>query len=554
MGLTRNTFQLYITLLLVAMMLVSCHHHPVGTESRAEQLDSALATMTQSKLAAIADSMTRAEDWQGEMLVRSRLGKLLRNESQFDSAIEQHNRALELACQLCDTIEIVRALNNLGTNFRRLGIMEEATSFHYQALAYCDQYSEKRSQVARKNRVISLNGIGNIYMTMHNLEMADSVLRAALAGEQELGSALGQAINWANLGAIQEERGRLDSARVCYEKSMQLNREAGSLLGQSLCYTHYGELSEKQDRLDEARDHYRRAYDMLSQGDDTWHWLEACQALARVSIARGDLAQARRYINLSDSAAATIHSLEHQARALRLQYLLDERQGDVRGALDHYIAFKTLDDSVTCSRNMSHLQNTRVNFERQRRQAELDLLSENYRNERWLKHLLMAVVALIVVLAGVVIYLMRVKNHNQLMANQMLADQLLRLGKEREPDSGQEDDARWQLNADDRQFMERFTAVIDQSIDAHQVDMESIASQLCLTSSQMRRRVQAITGMNPLAYVSGVRMAKARRLLLEHPEMPIGDIAEQCGFYDMAHFSRLFKKTYQLTPSQFRRG
>ena len=321
-----------------------------------------------------------------------------------------------------------------------------------------------------------------------------------------------------------------------------------------MCYTRFGELNEKEGRLDEARNEYQQAYDMLSRGDDTWHWLEACQALARVSIAQGNIAQANYYINKSDSAAAMINSLEHRAETLHLKYLLAQRQGDVRRALDYYIGFKGLDDSVTCSRNMSHLQNTRVNFERERRQAELDLLSENYRNERWLKNLFLAVVALIVVLAGVVIYLMRVRNHNQLMANQMLADQLLQLNETRSVPADYKAEAESKLNSDDQEFLERFTQAINVGIDEHQVDMEKIASQLCLTSSQVRRRIYGITGLNPLAYANSVRMAKARRLLVEHPEMPIGDIAEQCGFYDMAHFSRLFKKTYQLTPSQFRRS
>ena len=33
----------------------------------------------------------------------------------------------------------------------------------------------------------------------------------------------------------------------------------------------------------------------------------------------------------------------------------------------------------------------------------------------------------------------------------------------------------------------------------------------------------------------------------------IGEIALECGFEDVAYFSRTFKKMYNLTPSQYRR-
>ena len=66
--------------------------------------------------------------------------------------------------------------------------------------------------MAKKNRVVSLNGLGNIYLTLGNYERADSALRLALEGERRLNSVLGQAINYANIGSIYRYRGQIDSA------------------------------------------------------------------------------------------------------------------------------------------------------------------------------------------------------------------------------------------------------------------------------------------------------------------------------------------------------
>ena len=51
-------------------------------------------------------------------------GNMLRNESRFDEALEAHSRSLHLAESVADTLETVKALNNIGTDYRRLGILD----------------------------------------------------------------------------------------------------------------------------------------------------------------------------------------------------------------------------------------------------------------------------------------------------------------------------------------------------------------------------------------------------------------------------------------------
>ena len=49
-----------------------------------------------------------------------------------------------------------------------------------------------------------------------------------------------------------------------------------------------------------------------------------------------------------------------------------------------------------------------------------------------------------------------------------------------------------------------------------------------------------------------VRMEKAKRMLSSN-DLPIGDIAMQCGFEDAGYFGRVFKQTFGMTPSQYRK-
>lgn len=47
------------------------------------------------------------------------------------------------------------------------------------------------------------------------------------------------------------------------------------------------------------------------------------------------------------------------------------------------------------------------------------------------------------------------------------------------------------------------------------------------------------------------RLEKSKSLLIKS-SMSIREISEELGFYDAAYFSKLFKKTYQITPKKFR--
>ena len=412
---------------MLPIFLFSCHRKAAVPDVERGQIDSVVYSVGDAdSLARVMDSFISAGNLYGEMVAARELGKKLRNASQFYEAIDVHKRGLVAAEKLRDTVQIVQALNNIGTNYRRLAILDEASSYHYQALTYCDQYSGSRNpddRTARKNRVVSLNGIGNVQLTLGNADEAENAFRQALKGENELGSALGQAINYANLGSILESREMLDSARYYYGKSLEFNEKAKSDLGVSLCHAHFGRLAEKEGDYDTAIEEYRQAYDIMEGNSDVWHWLESAVSLVRAYINAGNLERASFYLAKAGKEAGRISSMEYLAEVNRLEYLISKKKGNAVKALEYYVRSREYADSVASEKNLNHIQNVRVRYERERKQNEIELLNRSWEAERKNRNALltMSLIALFLTIATIIvlIFLITLRNRNQRIIKEM---------------------------------------------------------------------------------------------------------------------------------------
>ena len=104
------------------------------------------------------------------------------------------------------------------------------------------------------------------------------------------------------------------------------------------------------------------------------------------------------------------------------------------------------------------------------------------------------------------------------------------------------------------ELLAAFAGVVDKltASGVARLDMDEIAVQLKMGESQLRRRILELTGKSASSYILQLRLEKAMRLLCERPTMLIGDVAEQCGFSDVAYFSRVFRQHYKMTPTQAR--
>ncbi len=101
-----------------------------------------------------------------------------------------------------------------------------------------------------------------------------------------------------------------------------------------------------------------------------------------------------------------------------------------------------------------------------------------------------------------------------------------------------------------------FIQKIRQAIEAHIDDPELGIAQLCsavhLSSTQVFRKVKALTGENPTIFIRQVRLHKAMELL-RTTNRSVSEIAYDLGFTDPNYFSRVFSEAFGMAPSAARK-
>jgi len=84
-----------------------------------------------------------------------------------------------------------------------------------------------------------------------------------------------------------------------------------------------------------------------------------------------------------------------------------------------------------------------------------------------------------------------------------------------------------------------------------EITVEQLADLTHLSVSALERRFKKYMHKTPNQYINEVRLENAKRLLVE-TQLPVSEIAYQCGFTDASYFSRKFKRLFGELPSACR--
>lgn len=102
----------------------------------------------------------------------------------------------------------------------------------------------------------------------------------------------------------------------------------------------------------------------------------------------------------------------------------------------------------------------------------------------------------------------------------------------------------------EKSFISRLMAYMTEHIDGD-LSLCTLSEKLHLNPSYLSRRFKELTGKNLTEAILEIRMEKACHLL-RTTSLRISEIAQMVGYETAANFSRVFKKSMEVTPREFR--
>jgi CheY-like chemotaxis protein len=100
-------------------------------------------------------------------------------------------------------------------------------------------------------------------------------------------------------------------------------------------------------------------------------------------------------------------------------------------------------------------------------------------------------------------------------------------------------------------FITKLREVVENHLHEAEFGVNDLAKAVFLSHTQTYRKLKALTGLTPSQFIRGVRLQKARQLILE-TDLNISEIAYDVGFNDPNYFTRMFRETYGEQPTKLR--
>ena len=119
-----------------------------------------------------------------------------------------------------------------------------------------------------------------------------------------------------------------------------------------------------------------------------------------------------------------------------------------------------------------------------------------------------------------------------------------------EEEEEEEEEAKIEFSADNRAKLEQWMETERPYLNP-EFRLLDLRQVLPLNRTYLSQLINAEYGCNFYQFVTNYRIEEAKRLMTEHPEMTMEDVAGQCGFSSARSFYRTFYREMDMTPTEW---
>ena len=97
-------------------------------------------------------------------------------------------------------------------------------------------------------------------------------------------------------------------------------------------------------------------------------------------------------------------------------------------------------------------------------------------------------------------------------------------------------------------FIQKVRKIVAENYNDENFSLPSLCQKIRMSRSQLFRKMKALIGTSPSKFIRDYRLNQAKSLL-ENSDFNVSEVAWQCGFKDLSHFSKAFQEKFGILPS-----
>ena len=316
-----------------------------------------------------------ANYWEGTSYAYNELGVKYRNLSEFKKAVHYHEMALEVA-EKGELIEFkIASLNMLGAAYRGNEAIKAALDYHQEALKLAESIEQPSLDVQRSINT-AISGIGVIYQTLEQYDLAIDYFKRSLDYDEKLQNNEGLALNYRLIGECLEATGELEESLNYYNTSLDINKTVGSerinivsTYGIAHVYIHQDKLPEALELLESILPAAEKMGDQEILSAVYIHMGWVLRRLKQYDQALGYLTRAREI-------SAEYQLLGNNFQANTFLHDLYKDMGQYERALEYYREADGVRRAISNDRNRRYVYDVISRAESEKRSNQLEMLAK----------------------------------------------------------------------------------------------------------------------------------------------------------------------------------
>ncbi|MFP4023713.1 MAG: tetratricopeptide repeat protein [Thiohalospira sp.] len=300
----------------------------------------------------------------------NQMGNVYRKINVLDQALETYLNALKIRQEVGNNSQIAASLNNIGIIYDEINNYKKALDFYTQSLELKNELGDNKD-IAYAHHII-----GNTYLNLNQYTKALENYIRALELREKIDDKIGIATSLKSLGNVYLKLNDLEKSLIYLNEALKIREEIGDMKGVSDVLNDLGNYYFTTNNYLKAADYFKQTIDITEKTGDQYLNALCSRKLGEIYLSQGYDIEGFELIEKSLTIGQLIDNFELIKNAYYSLYYYYDKRGDKTRALDYFINYSVIKDSIIARNNSQKILEIQMNYELGKSQSEILRIEE----------------------------------------------------------------------------------------------------------------------------------------------------------------------------------